>query len=202
MLGNLFIITAPSGAGKTTLVKMALATDPGVRLSVSYTTRGPRQGEVDGADYHFVERDAFEAMLERGEFLESAEVFGNRYGTSQRWVREKMAEGTDILLEIDWQGAQQVRKLFPRAVGIFVLPPSMEVLIQRLHARAQDRPEIIARRLEGAREEIGHLGEFDYVIINNALDDALKDLLAILRAERLKLAKQTIRHQDIINHFK
>lgn len=202
MSGNLFIVTAPSGAGKTTLVKMLLEADAGVRLSVSYTTRPARAGEVNGKDYHFVDRDTFEAMLERGEFLESAEVFGNRYGTSQPWLARQMAEGTDVLLEIDWQGAQQVRKLFPGAVGIFVLPPSMEVLIRRLNSRGQDSPEIIARRLKGAKEEISHLGEFDYVIINNRLDEALQDLLAIVRAERLKLARQTARHQDLINHFK
>lgn len=202
MLGNLFVVSAPSGAGKTTLVKKLVAADPGLRLSVSYTTRPPRPGEVNGKDYHFVDRDGFEAMLERGEFLESAEVFGNRYGTSQRWVREQMAAGTDILLEIDWQGAQQVRKLIPQAIGIFILPPSMEALLQRLNSRAQDGPEVIARRLAGAREEISHIGEFDYVIINNKLDEALQDLLAVVRGERLKLAKQARRHQDLINRFK
>ncbi|MBI2311829.1 MAG: guanylate kinase [Betaproteobacteria bacterium] len=202
MPGNLFVVSAPSGAGKTTLVRKLVAADPAIRLSVSYTTRPPRPGEVNGKDYQFVDRDRFEAMLERGEFLESAEVFGNRYGTSQRWVREQMAAGTDILLEIDWQGAQQVRKLVPQAIGIFILPPSMEALLQRLNSRAQDGPEVIARRLAGARDEIGHMGEFDYVIINNKLDEALQDLLAVVRAERLTLAKQARRHQDLINRFK
>ncbi|MFO1380286.1 MAG: guanylate kinase, partial [Chitinivorax sp.] len=151
--GNIFVVTAPSGAGKTTLVAALLAADPLIRLSVSYTTRAPREGEVDGKHYHFVRREDFLLRLQQGEFLESAEVYGNFYGTSQRWLQQQLDAGNDILLEIDWQGAQQVRALFPDAIGIFILPPSLEVLEQRLRSRAKDSEESIVRRMASAREE-------------------------------------------------
>ena len=145
--GNLFIVTAPSGAGKTSLVRALLAQDPQVKLSISYTTRAPRPGEQNGVDYCFVSEPQFMQMLEAGEFLESAEVHGARYGTSQNWVQEVLQQGEDLLLEIDWQGAAQVRSLFPYAVSIFILPPSQEALSERLHKRGQDSAEVIARRL-------------------------------------------------------
>ncbi|GBG13969.1 guanylate kinase [Novimethylophilus kurashikiensis] len=200
--GNLFIVTAPSGAGKTSLVRKLLQTDPHVKLSISYTTRPPRPGEQDGVDYHFVDKAEFLRMLEAGEFLESAEVHGSYYGTSQRWVQGVLQEGEDLLLEIDWQGAEQVRNLFPYAVSVFILPPSQEELSKRLHGRGQDSAEVIARRLANAREEISHVAEFEYVIINDQFDEALRDLQAIVRAKRLKTDKQLRRHAELVNRFK
>src|SRR5690606_651647 len=188
--GVLFIVSAPSGAGKTSLVHALCNADPRVQVSVSYTTRAPRPGEVPGKHYHFVSRPTFEAMVERGEFLESALVHGNFYGTSEPWVRSELAAGASIVLEIDWQGAAQVRRRIPESVGIFVLPPSMAVLEQRLRARAQDTPEVIAARLEAARTEIAHVCEYDYVIINDDFDTAVQDLCAVVRAARLRTALQ------------
>jgi guanylate kinase len=202
MTGNLFIVCAPSGAGKTSLVAELLKTDAGIKLSVSYTTRAPRRGEVNGREYHFVSKEKFEAMAARGEFLESALVHDNFYGTSQAWIAEQRAAGSDILLEIDWQGAAQVRRVFPDVIGIFILPPSFETLVSRLNTRAQDSPEIIARRLSNARDEISHVAEFDYVIINDTFGDAVKDLVAVVRAQRLRLDVQTARHGGLINRMK
>jgi guanylate kinase len=202
MSGTLFIICAPSGAGKTSLVNALLDREPDIELSVSYTTRPPREGEVDGRDYHFVTRAAFLEMAARGEFLESAEVHGNLYATSQAWIEARMREGRDIVLEIDWQGAEQVRRLVQGAVGIFVLPPSLDALHRRLTARGKDSSEVIERRLANAREEIGHVGEFDYVIINQSFDVAVVDLVSIVRATRLKVAAQLARHRDLINAMK
>jgi guanylate kinase len=202
MSGNLFIVSAPSGAGKTTLVTALLATDSQVRKSISYTTRKPRPGEMNGREYHFVAPETFERMLEAGEFLESATVHGNRYGTSQAWVAEKTALNHDIVLEIDWQGAQQVRAVKPDAIGIFILPPSFDALLHRLNRRALDTPDVIARRLANAREEIGHVSEFDYVIMNDEFNRATQDLVSIVRAERLRLARQLARHADLINRMK
>jgi guanylate kinase len=203
MKGSLFIVSAPSGAGKSSLVKAALADDKRLALSVSYTTRPPRAGEANGREYHFVDRQTFEAMLERGDFLESAEVHGNRYGTSQRWIEETRARDFDILLEIDWQGARQVRKAFSDAVSIFILPPPpvLPELERRLRGRAQDSEDAIQRRLRDAREEIAHAAEFDYVIINKEFEEARRDLAAIVRANRLKLADQSARHPEIFNPF-
>lgn len=188
--GLLFIVAAPSGAGKTSMVEALLARDPRVQLSVSYTTRAPRPGEIHTRHYHFVTRDEFEKMLERTEFLESALVHGNYYGTSEGWVRHRLDAGDDILLEIDWQGAAQVRKRLPGSIGIFVLPPSIEALEARLRARAQDSEAVIARRMAAAREEMTHVGEFDYVIINAVFDRAVDDLCAVVRASRLRTAVQ------------
>jgi guanylate kinase len=202
MSGTLFIVCAPSGAGKTSLVNALLDREPDIELSVSYTTRPPREGEVDGRDYHFVTRAAFLEMSARGEFLESAEVHGNLYATSQAWIEARMREGRDIVLEIDWQGAEQVRRLVQGAVGIFVLPPSLDALHRRLTARGKDSSEVIERRLANAREEIGHVGEFDYVIINQSFDVAVVDLVSIVRATRLKVAAQLARHRDLINAMK
>lgn len=202
MKGNVFVVCAPSGAGKTSLVAELLRRDRSARLSVSHTTRAPRSGEQDGRDYHFVSRPVFEGMIERGEFLESAEVHGNLYGTSQAWIDEQIARDVDIVLEIDWQGAQQVRRLIPEAIGIFILPPSPDTLRRRLIDRGQDSTAVIERRLQAARSEIAHLTEFDYVMINNNFDDAVEDLVSIVRATRLRIAAQVFRHSDLINSLK
>lgn len=185
MSGSLFVITAPSGAGKSSLIAALLKDDPRLRLSVSYTTRAPRPGEVDGREYHFVDDPTFMAMLERSEFLESAEVHGYRYGTSQAVIREALARGKDLVLEIDWQGAQQVRRLHSECVGVFILPPSVAELERRMRSRGQDSDAVIRRRLASAEDEISHAPEFDYVIINKAFDEARRDLQAIIRVERL-----------------
>ena len=189
MPGNLFVIVAPSGAGKTTLVAELLKREPEMRLSISYTTRAPRAGEVNGREYHFVDEKTFIAMLERGEFLESAEVHGNRYGTSQAVVDGILKSGDDLMLEIDWQGAQQVRRLFPGTVGIFILPPSIEELERRMRRRGQDSDASIQRRMANARQEIEHSVEFEYAMINKDFDVALQDLKAIIRAERLRKSR-------------
>jgi guanylate kinase len=200
--GNVFVICAPSGAGKTSLVRALLERDPRVHLSVSYTTRPARPGEIDGKDYHFVPRPRFEQMLRAGQFLESAQVHGNLYGTSQEWIERERRAGHDLLLEIDWQGAQQVRRLIAEVIGIFVLPPSPEALRQRLLNRKQDSPQVIERRLAAAREEISHAGEFDYVIINNDFDEAVGDLVSIVRAARLRSTPQLSRHAALVNSLK
>ena len=170
--GRLFVITAPSGAGKTSLIDAVMREDPSLKISVSYTTRAPRPGEKHGIDYHYVEEATFLAMRERGEFLESAEVHGNRYGTSKQVILDAVRRGEDLILEIDWQGAQQVRKLFPGCIGIFILPPSVEELERRMRARGQDSDAVIRRRVDNAREELGHVGEFKYAIINKDFDVA------------------------------
>ena len=199
MTGSLFIVSAPSGGGKTSLVKALLASEPEVKFSISHTTRPPRPGEENGRDYHFVSPEEFERMARAGEFLESAVIYGNRYGTSRSWIARELERGHDIVLEIDWQGAQQVRRLAPGTVSIFILPPSLEALEQRLKGRSQDRPEAIARRLAAAREEINHLREVDYVIINKDFNRAALELASIVRAERLRLPRQLARHADLIN---
>ena len=196
--GNLFIITAASGAGKTSLVKALLAKEMRLRLSVSHTTRQPRPGEQDGVDYHFVNEEAFVAILEAGGFLESATVHRARYGTSERAVKDALAAGEDVILEIDWQGAAQVKQLFPQAVSIFILPPSIETLAQRLKNRAQDSEAVITERLAAAREEMRHLVAFDYVTINDQFDLAVQDLIAIIQAQRLKTDTQLKRHSALI----
>ena len=197
MRGRLFIVSAPSGAGKTTLVRRLLARDPRVRLSVSHTTRAPRAGEAHGRDYHFVATDAFRSLQAAGTFLESAEVHGNLYGTSRLWVEGQLKAGQDIVLEIDWQGARQVRANFAEAVGVFVLPPSLAELERRLRSRAQDSEAVIARRVENAREEIRHLGDFQYVILNTTLEDAEEDLVAIVRSVRLHTKAQWQRCREL-----
>jgi len=202
MSGTLFIISSPSGGGKTSLVKALLDAEPEVRLSVSYTTREPRAGEVEGRDYNFVAPPQFNRMLQAGEFLESAVIYGNHYGTSQKWVEGEFARGRDVLLEIDWQGAQQVRRLMKAVVSIFIVPPSPEVLEARLKGRGQDSAEAIARRLAAARDEMSHASEYDYVIINEEFSRAALDLRSIVRAERLKLARQLARHSDLFNRLK
>lgn len=186
MSGNIFIVAAPSGAGKSSLVNAVLAQDTGLQLSISHTTRRPRPGEADGREYHFVDLPTFERLHRDGRFLECAEVHGNRYGTSRDWLQQALDAGRDIMLEIDWQGARQVRKVFPGAIGIFVLPPSLAELERRLRSRGKDSEATIAERMVNARDEIGHSGEFDYVIINKDFDEAKQDLSAIIRSTRLR----------------
>ena len=189
MTGLLFVITAPSGAGKSSLIDALLKDDPRLRLSVSYTTRPPRPGEANGREYHFVDDASFVAMLERSEFLESAVVHGYRYGTSQAVIRDALSRGDDLVLEIDWQGAQQVRRLYPQCIGVFILPPSIEELERRMRTRGQDSDAVIRRRLTSAEEEVTHAAEFDYAIINKDFDTAKQDLQAIVRVERLRKAR-------------
>ena len=191
------MVAAPSGAGKTTLVRLLLEQEPAVHLSISYTTRAPRPGEQNGREYHFVEEAEFRAMIDRQEFIEWAEVHGNFYGTSKKWIADHLQAGNDVLLEIDWQGAQQVRSLFPAAIGVFILPPSMEELTRRLVGRCTDSDEVIARRLAAAQAEMRHVVEFDYVIINDQLELALNDLRAVVRASRLSLGAQRARHEAL-----
>jgi guanylate kinase len=202
MSGVLFIVSAPSGGGKTSLVRTVLETEPEIRLSVSHTTRAPRPGEVNGRHYHFVSAREFARILEAGEFLESAVVHGNQYGTSQKWIERELAEDHDVLMVPDWQGAQQVRRLMRQVVTIFILPPSAEVLAARLKGRGQDSAEEVARRLAAARDEVSHVSDYDYVIINDDFNRAALDLRSIFRAERLKLARQLTRRINLNNWSK
>ena len=184
--GKLFVITAPSGAGKTSLIEAVMREDPSLKISVSYTTRKPRPGETDGSDYHFVDKPTFQAMKQRGEFLESAEVHGNYYGTAKQVILDAVKRGDDLILEIDWQGAQQVRRFYPDCVGIFILPPSVEELERRMRSRGQDAEEVIRQRVQNAREELTHAGEFKYAIINKDFEVAKRELAEIIRNERAK----------------
>ena len=197
MKGQLFIITAPSGAGKSSLIAAVLREIADLRLSVSYTTRAPRAGEENGREYHFVDDATFLAMLGRAEFLESAEVHGFRYGTSQRVIQGTLDRGQDLLLEIDWQGAQQVRRLYPDAIGIFILPPSLAELERRMRARGLDSDAVIQRRMANAREEVSHAPEFDYAIINKDFDAARQDMAAVIRAARARTPLQLARHPEL-----
>lgn len=198
MTGTLYIISAPSGAGKTSLVKALVDTIPGLSISVSHTTRPRRDGEVDGVDYHFVDAEAFEAMVAAGEFLEHARVFGNAYGTARSSVEEQLDAGTDVILEIDWQGAQQVRAALPDAVSVFILPPSRRELERRLRARGKDSEDVIARRLREAQSEMSHYHEYDYLVVNDAFGHAVEELVAVARARRLRLAAQQERLGDTL----
>ena len=198
-VGNLFVVAAPSGGGKTSLVNALLEREARIRLSVSYTTRAPRVGERDGVHYHFVSEERFAELNAAGDFLEHARVHGNWYATSATWLRAQMELGHDVLLEIDWQGAAQVRRLIPTAVHVFILPPSLPVLKERLERRGQDSPVVIARRLEAAREEMRHCGEFDYVIINQDFAAAVDDLAAVVRASRLRSPQQRKRHHALLH---
>lgn len=191
--GSLFMVVAPSGAGKSTLVNALLAQEPEIVLSISFTTRQPRPGEQHGREYHFTTVEDFLARRADGEFLESAEVHGNYYGTSRLLIEERMQAGTDVLLEIDWQGAQQIKKQFPDAVGIFILPPSITALEERLKKRGQDDAQVITRRLLAAGGEIAHAPEFEYVIINQDFAIALAELTAIVKATRCRFAQQAAR---------
>jgi guanylate kinase len=186
MSGKLFVITAPSGAGKTSLIEAVMRDDPSLKISVSYTTRQPRSGEKNGVDYHFVDEATFKGMRERGEFLESAEVHGNHYGTAKQVILDAVKRGDDLILEIDWQGAQQVRRLYPDCIGIFILPPSIEELERRMRTRGQDTDAVIRRRLDNAREELTHAGEFKYAIINKDFETARRELAKIIEGERAR----------------
>jgi guanylate kinase len=188
--GNLFVVAAPSGAGKSSLVKALLELDSHLNVSVSHTTRPPRGQEVDGREYHFITEPEFRAMIDHGDFFEWAEVHGNLYGTSRAGIEARMAAGEDVILEIDWQGALQIKKLFPNAVLIFILPPSFEELLQRLRRRGEDDSEVIATRMANARTEVAQARHFDFVIINALFETALFDLKAIVHAQRLKYAAQ------------
>ncbi|MBP7958647.1 MAG: guanylate kinase [Pseudomonas sp.] len=196
--GTLYIVSAPSGAGKTSLVKALIDSMAQVRVSVSHTTRAMRPGEVDGVNYHFTSRDEFVEMLKQGDFLEHAEVFGNLYGTSHPWVKQTLAKGYDLILEIDWQGAQQVRKLMPDAKSIFILPPTHKDLRQRLHNRGQDAEDVIDLRMQQAIAEMSHYVEYDYIVINDQFATALDDLKAIFRANQLRLESQQKRHTQLL----
>ena len=196
--GKLFILSAPSGTGKTSLTKSLLRKNINLWLSISYTSRLMRPSEVEGHDYFFVERKIFEQMLGNEEFIESAEIYGNLYGTSQNWINEAINSGKDILLEIDGQGARQVRKIFSDVVSIFILPPSLEVLEDRLKNRNQDSKEVIAKRMAAAKEEISHVSEYDYVIINDNMDIALGDLVSVVQSERLRTSAQLARYHDLV----
>ena len=186
MSGKLFVITAPSGAGKTSLIDAVMDDDQTLKLSISYTTRAPRKGEKNGVDYHFVDDRSFLAMKERGEFLEDAQVHGYRYGTSKKVITDALARGEDLILEIDWKGARQVRGIYPDCIGIFILPPSVEELERRMRGRGQDADDVIRRRVDAAREELTHAGEFKYAIINKDFDTAKQELAEIIRRERAK----------------
>jgi guanylate kinase len=200
--GNLFVVVAPSGAGKTTLVAALLEADPNIRLSISYTTRAPRSGEADGREYHFATREKFEEMIAAGDFLEHAIGHGNYYGTSKRWIERELSGDHDVLLEIDWQGARQVRKLFSQMTGIFILPPSLAELRRRLEGRGKDSPETIAKRLANASEEISHVLEFEYIIVNESFEHALADMLAVVHATRVSRGQQAVRLKRLIDEFK
>ena len=199
--GTLYIISAPSGAGKSSLVKALTDTNPEIRVSISHTTRAMRPGEVDGVNYHFVTREEFVKMGEHGDFLERAEVFGNFYGTSQSRLQQTLDEGHDLILEIDWQGAEQVRKLMPQARSIFILPPSLQALHQRLTNRGQDSDEIIDGRMREAVSEMSHYVEYDYLVINDDFNHALSDLKAIFRSNQLAQPQQQQRHAGLLSEL-
>jgi len=188
--GDLFIISAPSGAGKTSLILSLLDLIPNLELSVSHTTRSIRSGEVDGVNYHFVTKDYFLHLIDEGQMLEYAEVFGNHYGTSEQQVRNLLDAGKDVILEIDWQGAEQVRRIIPNAISIFILPPSLEVLRTRLTKRATDNASVIERRLNAAKEDISHYIEYDYLVVNDDFKQASYELASIFTAARLRIQKQ------------
>ncbi|VAW85085.1 Guanylate kinase [hydrothermal vent metagenome] len=199
--GTLYVISAPSGAGKTSLVKALIESTEGVKVSVSHTTRTRRPGEEDGVHYNFVDMATFKEMIGRATFLEHAQVFDNYYGTCGEWVTQQLEGGTDVILEIDWQGAQQVRRMIPEAIPIFILPPSRQTLEQRLQGRGQDNDEIIARRMRDAVNEITHYSEFDYLVINDNFDTALAELRTITLSQRLRLLPQQQRHEQLLDNL-
>ena len=201
MKGTLYVIAAPSGAGKTTLVKALIDSLADITVSISHTTRPKRPQEVHGVNYYFVDKPKFQRMIEAHDFLEHATVFDNLYGTSKSWVENTLANGTDVILEIDWQGHHQIKTLFPDTIGIFILPPSLDDLKSRLVTRNQDHPDIIEKRLLDAKETISHLNEFEYVVINDDIDRALHDLRAILEANRLLARRQAVKHAQLIANF-
>ncbi|HHO70052.1 MAG TPA: guanylate kinase [Halothiobacillus sp.] len=197
--GTLYIVSAPSGAGKTSLVNALVKKDPQISLSVSHTTRPPRPGEIDGQHYHFVDVDTFKTMINEGAFIEYAQVFDNYYGTSRSALTTPLEEGRDVILEIDWQGAEQVRRLIPEAQSIFILPPSKAALEERLRGRGQDSDEVIARRMRDAEAEMKHYNEFDFLIINDEFETALNELHCIFIAQRMRCSRQSAKHKQLIN---
>jgi guanylate kinase len=197
--GSLFVVVAPSGAGKTSLVRAMMEERPDVELSISFTTRAPRPGEENGRDYWFIDRADFEARRDSGEFLEWAEVHGNLYGTSRDWIASRIAAGKDIVLEIDWQGATQVQRLFPDAIGVFIAPPSMQALRERLQRRGQDSEQVIERRMAAARGELDQAHRFQYVIINQEFAKALQQLLCIIDSAGLRFEKQRSREPQLFD---
>ena len=199
--GTLYVVSAPSGAGKTSLLKAVLQKLPELKVSISHTTRPQRPGEQDGVDYHFVDQATFQQMLEEQRFLEHAQVFDNFYGTSRDWLEAQLVDGHDVILEIDWQGARQVRKLMPESCGIFILPPSREELLSRLTNRGQDSDEVIARRMAAATAEMKHYDEYDYVVINDDFETACDELAAIFTARRLRIESQKVRQQHLIQNL-
>lgn len=200
-LGTLYTVSAPSGAGKTSLVGALVKSNPEVCVSISHTTRPMRPGEVDGVNYHFVDHTTFEKMLDEGAFLEHARVFSNLYGTSQQWVVDTLKQGIDVILEIDWQGAQQVRKLMPETVSLFILPPSLACLRQRLTGRGQDDISVIEARMSEAISEMSHYCEADYLIINDDFTTALAQFQALVTSQHLRLSRQTERHGDLLKEL-
>jgi guanylate kinase len=201
MNGTLYVISAPSGAGKTSLLKALTADDPQIGVAVSHTTRAPRPGEIDDVHYHFIDQAAFDAMVAAGEFLEHANVHGNCYGTSRDAVAKVLATGCDLVLEIDWQGARQVRAAMPSATSVFILPPSRQALEQRLRDRGQDSEAVIAERIVNALDEMVHHDEYDYLVVNDTFDEALADLSAIFRSHRLHSAAQSDRHRELLDQL-
>lgn len=194
--GILFVVSAPSGAGKTSLVRALLEDDADLQLSVSYTTRARRSGEIDGQHYHFVDQDTFEQMVAADAFVEYARVFGNAYGTAAATLRETLDDGQDLLLEIDWQGARQVRQRFPESVSVFIVPPSLPALDARLRGRGQDSDAVIRERMDKARDELSHWSEYQYLVVNDRFDQALSELRSIVTAERLRTAQQAARLRE------
>ena len=196
--GNLYVIAAPSGAGKTSLVKALTEKVDDLAVSISHTTRAMRPNEQDGVNYFFVNKETFTAMADRGEFLEHANVFEHCYGTSKQWVENTLHHGIDVILEIDWQGHQQIKKIFPASIGIFILPPSINDLRDRLHKRNQDKPEVIAKRLADVRETVSHVDEFDYLVLNDEFNQAVLDLMTIILAGRLLETAQRRKYAALI----
>lgn len=198
-LGNLYIVAAPSGGGKTSLVKALVEGMTDIAVSVSHTTRGRRPGEVDAVDYFFIEPDEFKSMIQENAFIEYAEVFGNFYGTSKSQIEDRLRRGVDVLLDIDWQGAQQIKHSFPSAVSIFIIPPSLETLRQRLQGRKQDKEEVIHARMQRAKDELSHYAEFDYLVVNDDFYCAASELKAIIIAHRLRMSRQIEKQRKLLS---